>query len=145
MGGVDRDVGDAEKTRKSKRKLSSDERSTTTIFFFFCFGGLSFQFLRTETFVGIDHWLVVFSEVLFPYFFSYAMAPSRVFVVGVGMTKFEKPGGRDWDYPQMAQEVNTCFLKKHQIFYEKKHLDEDLYILVMVQHSILANSWAVSK
>ncbi|XP_039297803.1 non-specific lipid-transfer protein [Nilaparvata lugens] len=30
----------------------------------------------------------------------------RVFVVGVGMTKFEKPGRRDdFDYPQMAQEA----------------------------------------
>jgi acetyl-CoA acetyltransferase len=29
----------------------------------------------------------------------------KVFVVGVGMTKFEKPGGRDWDYPQMVKEA----------------------------------------
>ncbi|WP_263999858.1 lipid-transfer protein [Mycobacterium yunnanensis] len=30
---------------------------------------------------------------------------NRVFVVGVGMTKFEKPGRREaWDYPAMAQE-----------------------------------------
>jgi acetyl-CoA acetyltransferase len=28
---------------------------------------------------------------------------NRVFVVGVGMTKFEKPGSRDWDYPDMAK------------------------------------------
>ncbi len=26
----------------------------------------------------------------------------RVFVIGLGMTKFEKPGKRDWDYPKMA-------------------------------------------
>jgi hypothetical protein len=26
----------------------------------------------------------------------------RVFVVGVGMIKFEKPGKRDWDYPKMG-------------------------------------------
>ena len=26
----------------------------------------------------------------------------KVFVVGVGMTKFEKPGRREWDYPEMA-------------------------------------------
>src|SRR5215510_13682488 len=32
----------------------------------------------------------------------------RVFVIGVGMTKFEKPGRReDWDYPQMAKEAGT--------------------------------------
>ncbi len=31
--------------------------------------------------------------------------PNRVFVIGVGMTKFEKPGRRDdWDYPDMARE-----------------------------------------
>jgi acetyl-CoA acetyltransferase len=33
---------------------------------------------------------------------------SRVFVVGVGMTKFEKPGRReDWDYPAMARESGS--------------------------------------
>ncbi|WP_183097531.1 lipid-transfer protein [Nocardioides pelophilus] len=31
----------------------------------------------------------------------------RVFVIGVGMTKFEKPGRRDWDYPEMAKEAGT--------------------------------------
>ncbi|MBM4362244.1 MAG: lipid-transfer protein [Deltaproteobacteria bacterium] len=31
----------------------------------------------------------------------------KVFVVGVGMTKFEKPGGRDWDYPDMVKEAGT--------------------------------------
>jgi acetyl-CoA acetyltransferase len=30
-----------------------------------------------------------------------------VFVAGVGMTKFEKPGSRDWDYPDMVQEAGT--------------------------------------
>ena len=29
----------------------------------------------------------------------------KVFVVGVGMTKFEKPGSRQWDYPDMAKEA----------------------------------------
>jgi sterol carrier protein 2 len=28
-------------------------------------------------------------------------------VVGVGMTKFEKPGSKDWDYPDMAREAGT--------------------------------------
>ena len=33
---------------------------------------------------------------------------NKVFVVGVGMTKFEKPGRREgWDYPQMARESGT--------------------------------------
>ncbi|ANB00586.1 putative lipid-transfer protein [Mycolicibacterium phlei] len=31
--------------------------------------------------------------------------PNKVYVVGVGMTKFEKPGSREeWDYPDMARE-----------------------------------------
>ncbi len=29
----------------------------------------------------------------------------KVYVVGVGMTKFEKPGSKDWDYPQMVKEA----------------------------------------
>ncbi len=29
----------------------------------------------------------------------------KVFVVGVGMTKFEKPGSKNWDYPDMAKEA----------------------------------------
>jgi sterol carrier protein 2 len=29
----------------------------------------------------------------------------KVFVVGVGMTKFEKPGSKEWDYPDMAKEA----------------------------------------
>jgi acetyl-CoA acyltransferase len=38
--------------------------------------------------------------------------PNRVFVVGVGMTKFEKPGRREgWDYPQMAKESGTKALE----------------------------------
>ncbi len=31
----------------------------------------------------------------------------KVYVVGVGMTKFEKPGSKDWDYPDMAREAGT--------------------------------------
>lgn len=32
----------------------------------------------------------------------------KVFVIGVGMTKFEKPGSREgWDYPDMARESGT--------------------------------------
>jgi acetyl-CoA acyltransferase len=35
----------------------------------------------------------------------------RVFVVGVGMTRFEKPGAREgWDYPDMAREAGTAAL-----------------------------------
>jgi len=35
----------------------------------------------------------------------------KVYVVGVGMTKFEKPGGRDWDYPDMAREAGNRALE----------------------------------
>ena len=43
---------------------------------------------------------------------------NRVFVVGVGMTKFEKPGRREgWDYPQMAQESGSKALTDAGIDY----------------------------
>lgn len=35
------------------------------------------------------------------------MAGRKVFVVGVGMTNFEKPGSKAWDYPDMAKEAIT--------------------------------------
>jgi sterol carrier protein 2 len=35
----------------------------------------------------------------------------KVYVVGVGMTKFEKPGSREWDYPEMAREAGTKALE----------------------------------
>ncbi|MEU7634010.1 lipid-transfer protein [Nocardia sp. NPDC049220] len=47
----------------------------------------------------------------------------RVYVVGVGMTKFEKPGrrknedGSDWDYPQMAAESGNKALADAGISY----------------------------
>ncbi len=33
------------------------------------------------------------------------MDKNRAFVIGVGMTKFEKPGRREWDYPDMVEEA----------------------------------------
>ena len=43
---------------------------------------------------------------------------NRVFVVGVGMTKFEKPGRKEgWDYPQMAQESGSKALTDAGIDY----------------------------
>jgi len=35
----------------------------------------------------------------------------RTFVIGVGMTKFEKPGSRDWDYPGGGAAVVTVSKK----------------------------------
>lgn len=43
----------------------------------------------------------------------------KVFVVGVGMTKFEKPGGRDWDYPDMAREAGGNALADAGIGYDE--------------------------
>lgn len=44
---------------------------------------------------------------------------NRVYVVGVGMTKFEKPGRREgWDYPAMAQESGSKALQDAGIGYE---------------------------
>jgi acetyl-CoA acyltransferase len=42
----------------------------------------------------------------------------KVFVVGVGMTKFEKPGSRQWDYPDMAAEAGSKALQDAGIPYQ---------------------------
>jgi len=42
----------------------------------------------------------------------------KVFVVGVGMTKFEKPGAKAWDYPDMAKEAGTKALADAGIKYD---------------------------
>jgi len=50
---------------------------------------------------------------------------NKVYVVGVGMTKFEKPGrrknddGSDWDYPDMARESGTTALADAGIDYSR--------------------------
>ena len=44
---------------------------------------------------------------------------NRTFVIGVGMTKFEKPGARDWDYPEMALEAGTKALEDAGIPYDE--------------------------
>ena len=46
--------------------------------------------------------------------------PNRVYVVGVGMTKFEKPGRREgWDYPDMARESGSKALQDAGIDYRE--------------------------
>jgi acetyl-CoA acetyltransferase len=42
----------------------------------------------------------------------------KVYVVGVGMTKFEKPFSREWDYPDMAREAGTKALADAGIPYD---------------------------
>jgi len=43
----------------------------------------------------------------------------KVYVVGVGMTKFEKPGSKEWDYPQMAREAGQKALADARIPYDQ--------------------------
>ncbi|MBW2417218.1 MAG: lipid-transfer protein [Deltaproteobacteria bacterium] len=43
----------------------------------------------------------------------------KVYVIGVGMTKFEKPFSRDWDYPDMAREAGTNAIKDAGIAFEE--------------------------
>jgi acetyl-CoA acetyltransferase len=43
----------------------------------------------------------------------------KVYVVGVGMTRFEKPGSKDWDYPQMAKEAGQKALADAKIPYDQ--------------------------
>ena len=43
----------------------------------------------------------------------------KVFVVGVGMTKFEKPFSKDWDYPDMAKEAGQKALADAGIGYDE--------------------------
>jgi len=43
----------------------------------------------------------------------------KVYVIGVGMTKFEKPGSREWDYPDMAKEAGTKALQDAGIPYSE--------------------------
>ncbi|HSX66875.1 lipid-transfer protein [Nocardioides sp.] len=46
------------------------------------------------------------------------MSSNKVYVIGVGMTKFEKPGSKDWDYPDMAREAGTKALEDAGIAYD---------------------------
>lgn len=43
----------------------------------------------------------------------------RTFVIGVGMTKFEKPGSREWDYPDMGREAGEKALADAGIAYDE--------------------------
>jgi acetyl-CoA acetyltransferase len=43
----------------------------------------------------------------------------KAYVIGVGMTKFEKPGARDWDYPDMALEAGSKALEDAGVPYDR--------------------------
>ena len=45
-------------------------------------------------------------------------AIGKAYVIGVGMTKFEKPGARDWDYPEMALESGSKALDDAGVPYD---------------------------
>jgi len=42
----------------------------------------------------------------------------KVYVIGVGITKFEKPFSRDWDYPDMAREAGQMALQDAGVNFE---------------------------
>ena len=42
----------------------------------------------------------------------------KVYVIGVGMTKFEKPQSKEWDYPDMAREAGTKAIEDAGIKFE---------------------------
>jgi sterol carrier protein 2 len=42
----------------------------------------------------------------------------KVYVVGVGMTKFEKPNSKEWDYPDMAKEAGEKALADAGVAYD---------------------------
>ncbi|MEU3776417.1 lipid-transfer protein [Streptomyces sp. NPDC032472] len=46
------------------------------------------------------------------------MKPSKSYIVGVGMTRFEKPESRDWQFWDMAKEAGTAALADAGIGYE---------------------------
>jgi acetyl-CoA acyltransferase len=46
-------------------------------------------------------------------------AGNKAYVIGVGMTKFEKPGARDWDYPEMALEAGSKALEDAGVSYDR--------------------------
>jgi acetyl-CoA acetyltransferase len=48
-----------------------------------------------------------------------AKAGNRTFVIGVGMTKFEKPGSKEWDYPDMVLEAGTKALEDAGVDYKE--------------------------
>ncbi|WP_157357243.1 lipid-transfer protein [Amycolatopsis nigrescens] len=51
---------------------------------------------------------------------EHAVVSNKVYVVGVGMTKFEKPGSKEgWDYPAMAKESGTKALEDAGISFEE--------------------------
>ena len=46
-------------------------------------------------------------------------AANKAYVIGVGMTKFEKPGAREWDYPDMALESGSKALEDAGVPYDR--------------------------
>lgn len=45
----------------------------------------------------------------------------KAYVIGVGMTKFAKPGSQDWDYPDVARQTGTNALRGAEIDVAELH------------------------
>ena len=56
----------------------------------------------------------------------------KTYVIGVGMTKFEKPGSREWDYPDMALEAGTKALEDAAVPYDRI---EQASVVRIVRHT----------
>ena len=50
------------------------------------------------------------------------MGGERTFVIGVGMTKFDKPGTKEGDYPDWAREAGEKALADAGIYYD--HIEQ---------------------
>jgi acetyl-CoA acyltransferase len=52
----------------------------------------------------------------------------RTYVVGVGMTKFEKPGTREWDYPEMGREAAQGAIDDSGLTYDQVEMAFASYV-----------------
>src|ERR1700751_1527322 len=69
---------------------------------------------------------------------------NKVYVIGVGMTKFEKPGRREnWDYPDMARESGTKALEDAGIDYSAIELGLSGIPIVNVNNNCSTGSTAL--
>lgn len=60
----------------------------------------------------------------------------KVYVIGVGLTKFERPGSRDWDYPDMGAEAILKALEDSGISYKEIEQVSCGYVYVRLMFSI---------
>jgi sterol carrier protein 2 len=83
------------------------------------FFGCTLSFFPTDSF---PQQILKKKKKSFPFHFlwnSQERMSRKVYVIGVGMTKFEKPGKRQWDYPDMAFEAVTKALADSGVSYSE--------------------------